>query len=185
MKANFRKTIIASIAVAGIAASGAGYAHGGGSEGRGSYGRGFVQHMGGGYGGRTFRGRHFRGIASLRPYISIALRFSDELKLSGEQVKKMTELRENFYRDMIGERATIRTMRFDLRKTLEANKIDLKSAEKQIAAISKKRANIRIKRIHVIEQGKSILIGEQYKSLQSLLLERRRKKAKSFRPQKF
>jgi Spy/CpxP family protein refolding chaperone len=125
------------------------------------------QHMGG-----SFRRSHGRGGPSLKPYISIALRFRDEIKLSDEQVTKLTDLRDKFYRDMIGERATMRTMRFDLRKLLKADKVDIKSAEKQINALSGKRAELRIKRIHAIEQGKAILTGEQYKSLQTLLRER-------------
>lgn len=188
MRAGFRKIMIVSIAAAGIAASGAVYAHGGGGEGRRSYGRGSGQHMGGysggghmkGYfGGRSSRGRRFRARGyrrgpGLRPYISIALRFRDEIKLSDEQTKKLTDLRDNFYRDMIGERAAMRTMRFDLRKMLKADKVDIKNAEKQIKALSSKRAEMRLNRIRTIERGKAILTGEQYKSLQSLLLERRR-----------
>ncbi len=162
MKAEFKKFMIASIAVAGIAVSGAVYAHDGG-EGRKSHGRYFGHQMGGHYGGGS----------GLRHYISFALRFSDKIKLNDEQVKKLTDLRDKFYRDMIGERAAMRTMHFDLRKLLKADKVDMKGAEKQIKALSSKRANLRLKRIRTIEQGKAILTGEQYKSLQSLIRERR------------
>jgi len=113
--------------------------------------------MGGG-----FMGHHPFGA---RPLISYALALRDELKLTDEQVKKLEDLRDAFARKAIRERAEIQTLGLDLRRALSAEKVDIAEVEKQIRAIEKKRADLRIERLKAIEAGKAVLTAEQLKQL--------------------
>ena len=65
-------------------------------------------------------------------------------------------------------------MRFDLRRVLKEDKIDMARAEEHIRAIAKKRGDLTLDRIATIEKGKTILTAEQLKNLKDLLRQRRR-----------
>jgi Spy/CpxP family protein refolding chaperone len=119
-------------------------------------------------------GGRFRGHRGPRPIISLALRFKEDLKLSEEQVEKLDNLRADFYRRRIGERAGLKTLRFDLRRVLKEDKIDMARAEEHIRAIAQKRGDLTLDRIATIEKGKTILTAGQLKNLKDLLRERRK-----------
>jgi Spy/CpxP family protein refolding chaperone len=166
-----RNTLIAASAAVALAVAGISYAHSGPENGKS--GGGWGQHMMGqmrGMGSHMIRGMHGRfGRSGARPMISLALRFQEDLKLTQDQIKKLTGLRDDFTRRSIGERAAVRTMRFDLRKALEADKVDLGASEKQIRAIAAKRADRRIDRLRTIEKGKAVLTKEQRTALGGLI----------------
>ena len=75
---------------------------------------------------------------------------------------------------MIGERAALRTLRFDIRQALKADKVDLPAAEKLVRGAAKKRADIALDRIHTIVKGKALLTKEQIKELKTLISRRDR-----------
>ena len=169
-----RNTLIAASAAVALAVAGISYAHSGPEYGKS--GRGWGQHMMGQMskmGGHMMRGMHGRfGRGGARPMISLALRFQEDLKLTQDQIGKLTSLRDDYTRRSIGERAAIRTMRFDLGKALEAGKVDLAASEKQIRAIAAKRADRRIDRLRTIEKGKAVLTKEQRTTLSGLIRQR-------------
>jgi Spy/CpxP family protein refolding chaperone len=109
-----------------------------------------------------------------KPIISLSLRFRDELKLNEEQIDKLENLRSDFIRRMIGERAALRTLRFDIRQALRADKVDVSAAEKLVRGAAKKRADIALDRIRTIEKGKALLTEEQFKELKTLTSRRGR-----------
>ena len=164
MNRNIRIALVATIAAAGLSFADTSSANNKGMRGRRGHGSGHPMGM---------RGR-FRGHRRPRPIISLALRFKEDLKLSEEQVKKLDDLRAGFYRRRIGERAGLRTLRFDLRRVLKEDKIDMARAEEHIRAIAKKRGDLTLDRIATIEKGKTILTAEQLKNLKDLLRQRRR-----------
>ncbi len=163
-----RNTLIAASAAVALAVAGISYAHSGPEYGK--PGGGWGRHMMGRMGGHMMRGMHGRySRGGARPMISLALRFRDDLKLTQDQIGKLTGLRDDYIRRSIGERAAIRTMRFDLRKALEAEKVDLAASEKQIRKIAAKRADRRIDRLRTIEKGKAVLTKEQLTTLGGLI----------------
>ncbi len=171
-----RNALIAASAAVALAVAGISYAHSGPEYGKA--GRGWGRHMMGGHmmgrmRGHMMRGMHSRfGRGGARPMISLALRFQEDIKLTQDQIRKLTGLRDDYIRRSIGERAAIRTMRFDLRKALEADKVDLAASEKQIRTIAAKRADRRIDRLRTIEKGKSVLTKEQLTTLGGLIRQR-------------
>ena len=174
-----------SLALAGPSlAPGPSLAHSGPEYGKpgGGWGGHMMSRMGrmGGHLMRGMHGRYTLGGArrggarrgGARPIISLALRFRDDLKLTQDQIGKLTGLRDDYIRRSIGERAAVRTMRFDLRRALEADKVDLAATEKQIRAIAAKRADRRIDRLRTIEKGKAVLTKEQLTTLGGLIRQR-------------
>jgi len=155
---------IAAIAAAGLSLAKISSAHGSGRSDWQSYRSG--HHM-----RTTGRFRHHRKHRSI---ISLALRFRDELKLSKDQIKKMGGLRDNFIRRNISERAILRTLRFDLRKALKKEKVELVEVEKYVRAIAQKRGDLALDRIATIERGKTVLTSEQRKNLTALLRRHKR-----------
>ena len=174
MKRKTRITIVAGIAAAGFVLAnpglgGSAFANpGGGGSGPGGYGHSMGKS---GYGhtmGQRRGFRHGRSRAQ-KPIISLSLRFRDKLKLSEGQIAKLKKLRSDFVRRMIGERAALRTLRFDIRQALKADKVDLPAAEKLVRAASKKRGDNALDRIRTIESGKALLTSEQLKELKTLI----------------
>lgn len=161
-----RTALIATLAATlGIGFAGQAAAHG-------NEGRGFKSHHGGfGHGGRGGRIRAF----GAKPLISIALGRRDELKLTPAQVQKLTDLRDGFMKRHIRERAEMKIMHLDLRRALDAEKVDLADVEKLTRAISKKRTDLRIARLRAIDAGKGILTAEQQKQLRTLVRQRSRR----------
>jgi Spy/CpxP family protein refolding chaperone len=94
--------------------------------------------------------------------------------LNEEQITKLEKLRSDFVRRMIGERAALRTLRFDIRQALKADKMDLPAAEKLVRGAAKKRADIALDRIRTIKKGKALLTKEQIKELKTLISRRDR-----------
>ncbi|MEE9275382.1 MAG: Spy/CpxP family protein refolding chaperone [bacterium] len=164
-----RTALIATLAAAlGIGFAGTTFAHGPG-------GGGFKSHRGGfGHIGRGGPFGRIRAFAA-KPLISISLANRDELKLTPAQAQKLTDLRDGFIKRHIRERAEIKVMRLDLRRALDAENVDLADVEKQVRAIAKIRADLRIARLGAIDEGRRILTAEQQEQLRTLVRQRSRR----------
>ncbi len=134
-------------------------------------------YRGSGMGHRFGRDRAFAS----QPLISIALRNSEELKLTDDQVTKLKNLRDGFLREMIRARADIKIMRLDLRTALDAEKVDMADVEKRLRAVTKKRTDVRLERLRTIQSGKALLTADQSKQLRELIKTRRSRRWAHYR----
>ena len=124
-----------------------------------------------GWGHRGMRGpRPF----SARPLVSIALRNHEELKLTDDQVKRLKDIRDAFSKKAVKERADMKALRIDLRRALDAEKLDLADVEKKIREISSMRVDLRIARLKAIQDGKAVLNDDQQKQLSKIARSRKR-----------
>ena len=98
-----------------------------------------------------------------RPAISEMLSRKDELGLSPEQVKKLEQVRDNFERQSIRNRADSRIVELDIATLLDQPAVDLARVEAKVREAEKLRADLRIARIRAIEQAKAVLTPEQRK----------------------
>jgi LTXXQ motif family protein len=98
-----------------------------------------------------------------RPIISLILNYKDYLRLSGEQVRKLEQLRDNFQRQSIRTEADTRILDLDVAALLDNSTVDLPKAEQKIRESEKLRADLRIARVRAVEQAKALLTAEQRK----------------------
>ena len=125
------------------------------------------------WGGRMrerFGGRESR---EDRPLITLMLNNKERLGLSGDQVKKLEQLRDNFQKQSIRHDADLRIVELDLAALLDHDPVDMGKVEAKAREAEKLRADLRIARIRAIEQAKGVLNAEQKKKLQELSLESR------------
>ena len=109
---------------------------------------------------------------SVRPLVSISLRYHEELKLTDDQVKRLKDIRDAFSKKAVKERAEMKSRRIDLKRALDTEKIDLTDVEKKIREVSNMRADLRIARLKAIQEGKSVLNAEQQKQLSKIARKR-------------
>lgn len=109
---------------------------------------------------------------SARPLVSIALRNHEELKLTDDQMKRLKDIRDAFSKKSVKERAEIKARGVDLKRALDAEKVDLADVEKKIREISKMRVDLRIARLKAIQEGKSVLNDDQQKQLSKIARKR-------------
>jgi Spy/CpxP family protein refolding chaperone len=106
-----------------------------------------------------------------RPVISLILKYQDYLHLSGEQVRKLEQLRDNFQRQSIRTEADTRILDLDVAALLDNPTVDLPKVEQKIRESEKLRADLRIARVRAVEQAKALLTAEQrkkfYESIES------------------
>jgi Spy/CpxP family protein refolding chaperone len=93
----------------------------------------------------------------------------EELKLTPEQVKKLESLKSDFERDARKNQDDLRAAEKSLEELTRSDSVDLKQAEAKVREVERLRANQRIARIRVIEQGKSILSQEQRDRLRDMM----------------
>lgn len=107
-------------------------------------------------------GHEMRGHMGLfdRP-INLMLTLKDDLKLTSEQAAKLETLRASFQKKAEEGFRTLRERYGELRETLGADRVDLAKAEATLKSIAALRTDIALKRIEVIEDGKSVLTDEQ------------------------
>ena len=120
------------------------------------------------WGGRMrerFGGRESR---EDRPLITLMLNNKDRLGLSGDPVKKLEQLRDNFQKQSIRHDADLRIVELDLAALLDHDAVDMGKVEAKAREAEKLRADLRIARIRAIEQAKGVLNAEQKKKLQEL-----------------
>ena len=105
-----------------------------------------------------------------RPLISLMLGYRQELGLSAQQVEALERLRAEFQREVIRRDADIRVAEMDLAALLRGTgPVDLVQAEGKVREVERLRADLRVARLRVIEQGKAQLSAEQREKLASLL----------------
>lgn len=109
---------------------------------------------------------------SARPLVSIALRNHEDLKLTDDQVKRLKDIRDAFSKKSVKERADIKARGVDLKRALDAEKVDLTDVEKKIREISNMRVDLRIARLKAIQEGKSVLNDDQQKQLSKIARKR-------------
>ena len=98
-----------------------------------------------------------------RPQITQILSYRDYLGLSAEQVKKLEQLRDNFQRQSIRTDADLKIVELDIAALLDSPTVDIAKVEAKIHEAEKLRADLRIARVRIIEQAKSVLTAEQRK----------------------
>ncbi len=104
-----------------------------------------------------------------RPLITLMLQRRQELGLTPDQVARLETLRGEFTREAIRRDADIRIAELDLAALLDPDPLDMAKVEAKIRALAELRADLRIARIRVIEQGKAVLTAEQRARLQGVL----------------
>jgi Spy/CpxP family protein refolding chaperone len=120
------------------------------------------------WGGRLWERIGTRGSREERPLISQMLSNKEYLQLTAEQVRKLEQLRDNFQRQSIRVEADLKIIEMDIAALLENDPVEVAKVEQKIRETEKHRADIRIARIRVIEQAKTLLNSEQKKKLQEL-----------------
>jgi uncharacterized membrane protein len=108
-----------------------------------------------------------------QPMISLILKYKDYLRLSGEQVKKLEQLRDNYQRQSIRTDADARIIDLDVATLLDKPSVDVQKVEQKIREVEKLRADLRIARVRAIEQAKALLTAEQRKKFYETLESRR------------
>ena len=96
-----------------------------------------------------------------RPLISQILNDREELRLSGEQVRKLEQLRDQFQRQSIRTEADLKIIELDVAALLDSESVDLTRVEQKVRESEKLRADLRIARIRALEQAKAVLTTEQ------------------------
>jgi hypothetical protein len=104
-----------------------------------------------------------------RPVISLILSYKDSLRLSGEQVKKLEQLRDSFQRLSIRTEADTRILDLDVAALLDHPTVDLPKVEQKIRQSEKLRAELRLARVRAVEQAKAVLTTEQRKKLYEII----------------
>jgi len=107
-----------------------------------------------------------------RPLISLMLQNREKLGLSGDQVKKLEQLKTEFQKESIRRDADVRVAEMDLKGLLEAQPVDMANVEAKVKEIEHSRADLRFARIRAIEKAKELLTADQKKKLQEILAER-------------
>jgi Spy/CpxP family protein refolding chaperone len=104
-----------------------------------------------------------------RPLISFMLRHREDLRLTPAQVAELERLRHDFEREGIRRDADIRVAEMDVAALLREDPVDLTRVEAKVREAERLRAELRVARIRVIEQGKGQLTAEQRGRLRDLL----------------
>ena len=95
--------------------------------------------------------------------ISLILKYKDYLRLTGEQVTKLEQLRDNYQRQSIRTEADARIIDLDVAALLDKPTVDVAKVEQKIREVEKMRADLRIARVRAVEQAKALLTAEQRK----------------------
>jgi Spy/CpxP family protein refolding chaperone len=98
-----------------------------------------------------------------RPTITQILSYRDYLSLTAEQVKKLEQVRDHFQRQSIRTDADLKIVELDIASLLDSPTVDVAKVEAKIREAEKLRADLRIARVRIIEQAKSVLTAEQRK----------------------
>jgi hypothetical protein len=104
-----------------------------------------------------------------RPMISLILKYKDYLRLTGEQVTKLEQLRDNYQRQSIRTEADTRIIDLDIAALLDKPNVDVPKVEQKIREVEKLKADLRIARVRAVEQAKALLTAEQRKKFYETL----------------
>jgi Heavy-metal resistance len=104
-----------------------------------------------------------------RPLITLMLNWRSELGLSASQVESLERLRSEFQREATRRDTDLRAAESELATLLQADPVNLATAETKVRDIEKQRADFRLARIKTIQQGRAQLTSEQRAKLSTLL----------------
>lgn len=104
-----------------------------------------------------------------RPLITIMLHHRADLGLSAEQVGRLEALRAEYTREAIRRDADIRIAELDVAALLDKEPVDLPKVEAKVREAAQLRAELRLARIRILEQGKAVLTPEQRTKLAGIL----------------
>ena len=138
------------------------------SMGSGMMGGGMMEMMHGGMGSGGHHGMMGHGGSADRPLVSIILQHKDELGLTPQQVQKLENLRLDFQKTAIKRSADLQVAELELEELRKKEPLDLTKVEAQVKRIETLRAEQRLNRIKVIEEGKTLLTPEQRQKLETL-----------------
>ena len=109
-----------------------------------------------------------RGMPRERPQLSLALQHGAELGLSAEQEKTLRQLVDRFGKEAPRRERDIETAERELAALLKQEPADLAQADGKVRAIEKLRADLRLRRIRTIAEGRAALTPEQRAKLDQL-----------------
>jgi len=131
-------------------------------------GGGMMEMMHGGMGRGGHHGMMEHGGLAEQPLISLMLQNKGELQLTSEQVQKLEALRVSFQKGAIRRSADLQVAELELEELRKREPVDLAKVEAQVKRIETLRAEQRLNRIKVIEEGKALLTPEQRQKLEPL-----------------
>jgi hypothetical protein len=123
------------------------------------------------------RGQHMQAMFASQNFIPVrlVLKAKDKIGLSAEQEKKLVAMNEDHEQWRIKFRADMEIQAMNLRKSLEAEKVNMKEAEGLIRAQAGMHADMLIDGLHFQQEVKSVLTAEQLAKLNELKKEFRGK----------
>ena len=102
------------------------------------------------------------------PLISLMLLWKEQLTLTPDQERSLSELRSNYEKEAITRTSEIEVAELELKGLLEQEKVDLTKVEAQTRKIALLRADRRVARIKTIEAGKAVLTPDQQEKFNRL-----------------
>lgn len=106
------------------------------------------------------------------PLISIALKHQSELNLTADQVTNLENTRNHYRTQMEPVYDRLKSLEGEIANLLQESPADLVQVKLKIQEAEKFRSELRYQRIEALENGKSILTGEQREQLKNLLAAR-------------
>ncbi len=118
----------------------------------------------------THRGMRMQGMMASENFIPVQLllKAKDKIGLNAEQEKRLVAMNEAHEQWMIKFRADMEIQALKLRKSLEAEKVNLKDAEGLIRAQADMHAEMQIARLRFQQEVKSLLTAEQLDKVNEL-----------------
>jgi Spy/CpxP family protein refolding chaperone len=104
-----------------------------------------------------------------RPLISLMLQHRNELGLSQTQVDTLERLRAEFGREAAQREAEIAGVESELTSLIGTDPVDVGQVEAKLRHVERMRADFRLARVRVIEQGKAQLTPEQLSRMRALV----------------
>ena len=106
------------------------------------------------------------------PWVSIALRHQRDLSLSPDQVASLEKIRTQFRDQSTPIQEQLRATESDLAASLQETPANLIQAKLKIEQAEKLRSQLRYLRVEALENGKSVLTGQQRDQLKNLISSR-------------
>jgi Spy/CpxP family protein refolding chaperone len=133
---------------------------------------GQAQTGGGSPGPSGDRPRMHRMLRAEGPWVSIALRHKDELKLSAEQVSTLEKIRTHYQDQTTPIREQLSGVEDEISGLLQETPANLIQAKLKIEQAEKLRAQLRYLRVEALENGKSVLSAHQRDQLKTIVSSR-------------
>ncbi len=105
------------------------------------------------------------------PLISLMLGWKEQLGLTPDQERSLSELRASYEKEAITRTSEIRVAELELKGLLEQDKVNLTKVEAQAKKIALLLADLRLARIKTIEAGKAVLTSDQQEKFRRLARE--------------